>query len=85
MKKSYESVVENNNVISIGRFLAFDATEFTTETMVLGTNSFSSLELNTEDYWANEEAEKFVAITEDPYEADFSLFENDFYAEANIG
>lgn len=84
-EKSYESVVENNNVASIGNFLAFDATEFTTETMTLGDNDFSSFELNTTDYWANEQAERLVAITDDPTEANFSLFEEDFFAEANIG
>lgn len=84
-EKSYNSIVEDNDVDSVGNFLAFDATVFTTETMILRNNNFSSFELNTEDYWANEQAERLVAITEDPDEADFSSFEEDFFAEANIG
>ena len=84
-EKSYYSVVEGNTVRSVDNYLAFDATEFTTETMALGENNFSSIEINTEDYWANEEAERLVAITEDPHEANFDLFEDDFFSEANIG
>jgi len=86
-EKSYESVVNNNTVTALGDYVAFDATEFTTETMELGENDFSKIELNTTDYWANEEAEKTVAITEDPAEANFSLFEDDFFGDAstNIG
>ena len=84
-EKSYKSVVRNNSVTSIDPFLAFDATAFTTETMIHEGNDLTNFELNTEDYWANESAEKLIAITEDPYEADFTLFEDDFYAEANIG
>ena len=84
-EKSYESVVTNNNVTSIDGFLAFDATEFTTETMVLGENTFSSVELNSTDYWHNETIEKQVAIAEDPDEAGFDLFEEDFYEDAIIG
>ena len=84
-EKSYESVVEGNRVTTIDEFVAFDATAFTTETMELGENDFSKIELNTTDYWANEEAETIVAITEDPAEANFSLFEDDFFEDANIG
>ena len=53
--------------------------------MELGKNNFSKIELDTTDYWANEEAETIVAITEDPAEANFSLFEADFFESANIG
>ena len=84
-EKSYESVVENNTVTTVDDYVAFDATVFTTETMELGENEFDSIELNTTDYWANEEAERIVAITEDPAEANFSLFADDFFEDANIG
>lgn len=84
-EKSYKSVVENNTVTTVDNLVAFDATAFTTETLELGENDFSRVELNTTDYWANEEAEKLVAITEDPAEANFSLFEDDFFVDANIG
>ena len=79
-EKSYESVVRDNFVTAIDGFLAFDATEFSTETMVLENNYFSSQEINSTDFWANEEAEKTVAITEDPREAGFELFADDFFA-----
>ena len=82
-EKSYESVVEDNTVTTVGDFVAFDATEFTTETLELGENDFSRVELNTTDYWSNEKAEKLVAITEDPAEANFSLFEEDFFEDVN--
>lgn len=84
-EKSYESVVEGNRVTTVDEYVAFDATAFTTETMELGKNNFSKIELDTTDYWANEEAETIVAITEDPAEANFSLFEADFFESANIG
>jgi len=84
-EKSYQSVVENNTVTTVDNLVAFDATAFTTETMELGENEFDSIELNTTDYWANEEAEIIVAITEDPAEANFSLFADDFFEDANIG
>ena len=84
-EKSYESVVEGNKVTTLGDYVAFDATAFTTETMELGENDFANIELNTTDYWANKEAEITVAITEDPAEANFSLFEDDFFEGANIG
>ena len=79
-EKSYQSVVRNNYVESVDGYLAYDATEFTTETMILENNNFSSIEINSTDYWANEEAEKIVAITEDPREAGFELFADDFLA-----
>ncbi|MEL6495784.1 MAG: right-handed parallel beta-helix repeat-containing protein [Cyanobacteria bacterium J06623_7] len=84
-EKSYESVVADNEVEAVENFTAFRATEFTTESMLLGRNNFSSVQLNTEDFWANEEAERLVAVTEDPDAADFELFADDFFAEANIG
>jgi Right handed beta helix region len=85
-EKSYESIVDNNIVTSTKDFLAFDATEFTTKTMKLGDNNdFSSMEINTRDYWANEKLETLVAITEDPDAADFSLFEDDFYNGGTFG
>ena len=84
-EKSYQSVVRDNTVTTVDDFVAFDATAFTTETLKLGENDFSRIELDTTDYWANEEAEKLVAITEDPAEANFSLFEDDFFEDANIG
>ena len=79
-EKSYESVVRDNFVESVDDFLAFDATEFSTETMILEDNFFSSQEINSTDFWANEKAEKTVAITEDPKEAGFELFADDFFA-----
>ena len=78
-EKSYESVVRNNYAESVDPFLAFDATEFSTETMILENNFFSSIELNSTDFWANEELEKIVAITEDPKEANFDLFADSFF------
>ena len=78
-EKSYESVVRDNFAESVDDFLAFDATEFTTETMILEDNFFSSIEINSTDFWANEELEKIVAITEDPKEAGFELFADDFF------
>ena len=86
-EKSVNSVVEGNTVDSVGRFIAFDATAFTTETMMLGENEFSSIELDTTDYWSNEQAERIVAITEDPAEANFNLFADDFFndTKTNIG
>ena len=84
-EKSSNSIVRNNEGTAVDDFTAFKATEFSTETMVLENNNFSSFELNTTDFWANEEAEKLIATTEDPYEADFSLFADEFFAQANIG
>lgn len=85
-EKSYKSIVDNNIVTSTKDFLAFDATEFTTKTMELGDNNdFSSMEINSTDYWANEKLETLVAITEDPAAANFSLFEDDFYTGGTFG
>lgn len=85
-EKSHNSVVKNNIGNANEGFTAFRATEFTTETMILeDNNSFSSVQLGTTDYWVNEEIEKRIAITENPDEANFSLFANEYNAQANIG
>jgi hypothetical protein len=73
-EKSPNSSVNNNNITAIDGFTAFNSTEFTTQTQDLGTNNFSSQELGTEDYYANEQAEILVATTEDPSQAGFELF-----------
>ncbi|MEM7589967.1 MAG: right-handed parallel beta-helix repeat-containing protein, partial [Cyanobacteria bacterium P01_A01_bin.83] len=84
-EKSPNSTIRNNENTALNGFLGLNATEFSTETMVLENNNFSSLEVNTQDYWVNESIEKLIAITEDPAEADFSLFEDEYFAYANIG
>ena len=83
-EKSSNSVVRNNYGTAIDEFTALNATEFTTETMVMENNDFSSFELNTRDYWVNEAAEKLIATTEDPAAADFSLFADEYAAQADI-
>ena len=83
-EKSSNSIVKNNKATSVGNFIAFKATEFTTETMTLENNNFSSSEINTRDYWVNEEAEKLIALTENPDEANFGLFADEYFAQANI-
>lgn len=84
-EKSSNSIVRNNEGTSIDGFLAFNATEFSTETMIMEDNNFSSFEINTEDYWVNEPVERLIATTEDPAEADFSLFADEYFAQAEIG
>ena len=84
-EKSSNSIVKNNKATAVDDFKAFQATEFSTETMTLEGNNFSSMAVNTQDYWVNESAEKLIAVTEDPDEANFDLFANDYYAQANIG
>jgi Right handed beta helix region len=85
-EKSVNSVVDNNTITSVGNFIAYDATEFATETLKLGDNNdFSRTELNTTDFWANERAERLIATTEDPDKANFSLFEEDFYTGGTFG
>jgi hypothetical protein len=84
-EKSVNSTVRGNRVTTIGDFLGFNATAFTTESLVLENNSFSSFELNTPDLWINEELEKLIATTENPDEANFSLIADEFFAQANIG
>ena len=83
-EKSSNSVVKDNYGTAVGEFTAFNATEFTTETMIMENNDFSSFELDTTDYWVNEAAEKLIATTEDPASADFSLFANEYDAQLNI-
>ena len=84
-EKSYISEIRDNEVTAIDGFLAFNATEFSTETMTLENNDFSSQEINTPDYWANKNGEILVAVIADPREADFELFSEEFLAGANIG
>jgi parallel beta-helix repeat protein len=85
-EKSVNSVVDNNTVTSVDDYISYDATEFTTETLKLGDNNeFTRQELNTPDYWADEEAEKLIATTENPDEANFSLFEEEFYTGGTFG
>jgi hypothetical protein len=84
-EKSPDSVVNGNTVSSVSdEFPAYNATEYTNESLSLGDNDFSSIELGTADYWTNEEAEKLIAFTENPDEAGFSLFETQYYATSNI-
>lgn len=87
VEKTHQSTVDNNTVtVSNDDFFAFDATEFSTETLVLGDNNdFPSTDIGSTDFWANEELEKRVAITEDPDAANFSLFEDDFYNGGTFG
>jgi hypothetical protein len=84
-EKSSNSIVRGNQVTTVGNFLGFNATAFTTESLVLENNGFSSFELNTPDFWINEELEKLIATTENPDEANFSLIADEFFAQANIG
>ena len=84
-EKSSNSIVKNNRTTAVEGFLGLKATEFTTETMKLENNNFSSFQLGTTDYWINESAEKLIATTENPDKANFSLFANEYYAQANIG
>jgi hypothetical protein len=84
-EKSFNSTVRGNNVTTVGDFLAFNATAFTTETLVLENNNFSRFELNTPDFWINEELEKRIATTENPDEANFSLIADEYFAQTNIG
>ncbi len=87
IEKTHNTTVDNNKVtVSNGDFFAFDATEFSMETLVLGDNNeFASTDIGSEDFWANEEIEKKVAITEDPDAANFSLFEKDYYSSDTFG
>ncbi|MFM2312977.1 MAG: hypothetical protein RLZZ04_2253 [Cyanobacteriota bacterium] len=84
-EKSSNSIVRGNRVTAIGGFLGFNATEFTTQSLTLANNNFSSFELNTQDFWVNEELEKRIATTENPDEANFDLISDAFFAQANIG
>ncbi|MEM6613168.1 MAG: right-handed parallel beta-helix repeat-containing protein [Cyanobacteria bacterium P01_C01_bin.72] len=84
-EKSANAVIKNNQSTAVSGFVGLNATEFSTETMILENNNFSSIEFNTQDYWVNESAETLIAITENPLEADFSLINDAFFAQANIG
>ena len=84
-EKSHNSIVRDNQVYAEEGFTAYRATEFTTETMTLDNNYFSSMELGSTDYWVNESIEKLIAITESADEANFSLFASEYNAQANIG
>jgi Right handed beta helix region len=93
IEKTYKTSADNNKITSVddrrdgaGRFLAFDATEFSTETLDLGENNdFSNQKLNTTDYWASERAERRIATTEDPLAANFDLFADEFYNSSSFG
>lgn len=83
-EKSSNATVANNDVSALDGFTAFRATEFSTETMNLGSNNFSSSEIGTTDYWVNEEVEKLIATTPDPSAANFSMFSSEYYGQAII-
>ena len=84
-EKSPNSIVKYNEANSVNGSIAFNATEFSTETMTLIDNKFSSFAVNTTDYWVNESIEKLIAVTEDPDAANFDLFANEYFAQAIIG
>ncbi len=84
-EKSSNSLVQGNEATTVGRFLGLRATEFTTETMTIEDNTLDRFELGTTDYWVNESAEKLIALTENPDQADFSLIAEEYLAQANIG
>ena len=84
-EKSHNSTVTDNRSTAVGEFTAFRATEYTIETMVMFGNDFSSVELGSTDYWVNETVEILIAETENPSQADFSLFSNEYYQHMNIG
>ncbi|NJO96021.1 MAG: hypothetical protein HC764_08290 [Pleurocapsa sp. CRU_1_2] len=84
-EKSSNSIVRYNQGTAVGDFSAFNATEFSTQTMTFeDNNSFSKMEFGTQDYWVNQEAEIAIATTENPDEANFSLFAAEYYAQAVI-
>ena len=84
-EKSSNSVIKYNDVTALDGFMAFNATEFSTESMTLEGNNFSSMAVNTQDYWVNESVEKLIATTENPDAANFDLFADEYFAQANIG
>lgn len=84
-EKSSNSTVKYNSGNSVDRFLVFDATEFSSQSLDFGDNNFSAYELGTQDYWVNEEAEKLIATTEDYSSANFSDVSDAYYSQANIG
>ena len=83
-EKSPNSTVNNNEVTAKDGFLGFKSTEYSTESMSLGSNNFSSSEIGTTDYWVNESVEKLIASTPDPNAAGFGLLAGDYYAQAVI-
>ena len=83
-EKSSNATIKYNSGTSVDGFSVLDSTEFSTETMDFSDNDFSTYELGTQDYWVDEEAEKLIATTENPGEADFSLLSNQYYEQANI-
>lgn len=84
-EKASNSTVKNNSGNSVDRFLVFDATEFSTETINFGDNDFSAYDLGSTDYWVNEQVEKLIAVTENPGEINFSSVAGEYYGQANIG
>lgn len=84
-EKSSNATIENNQVTAVDDFLAFNATDFSTQTMNLGSNDFSSSQTGSTDYWVNQAAEQLIATTENPQDANFSLFSGEYYSQANIG
>ena len=84
-EKSANSVIKDNEVTAVDEFTAFRVTEFSSETLTLEDNDFSSQQLGTTDYWVNEAAEKLIALTVDPDKADFSLIAEEYLTYANIG
>lgn len=84
-EKTSNSTVKNNSGTSVDRFLVFDATEFSTETINFSDNNFSDYELGSQDYWFNEQAEKTIATTENPLDASFNSVASEYYGQANIG
>ena len=85
-EKSANTTVQQNSGTSVAdRFLVFNATEFSSQSINFGDNDFSHYQLGTQDYWFNEEAEKLIATTEDPSAADFNAVSGQYYSQANIG
>lgn len=84
-EKASNSRVKNNSGTSVGRFLVFDATEFSSQSIDFSDNNFSSYELGSQDYWFNEQAEKLIATTENPGDANFNAVASEYYGQANIG
>lgn len=95
VEKTYNTFADNNKITSVddtrpdaGIFLAFNATEFSSESLVLGENNdFSSQKLDTTDYWTpgSEKAEKRIATTEDPAAANFSLIAEEYFTGSSFG
>ena len=84
-EKSHNSSVRDNTVTANDGFSAFNATAFSSQTMDLGYNNFSSMATETTDYWTNQAAETQIATTTNPADANFSLFSDQYYGQANIG